>query len=77
MWPAPKKTGNNYGIYLRLGGPGLIFIKMFINIGMNVGILPVIGISLPFLSYGGSAIVSTLMLIGVAESIIIRSKLKY
>ena len=72
-----KKINNDFGIYFIIGTTALIFIEMFINIGMNIGILPVIGISLPFLSYGGSAIVSSLMLVGVAESIIIKSKMKY
>ncbi len=72
-----KKANNDFGIYFLIGVMALIFIEMFINIGMNIGILPVIGISLPFLSYGGSAIVSSLILLGIAESIIIRSKLKY
>ena len=74
---AIKNAPNDFGIYFLLGTGVLIFIEMFINIGMNIGLLPVIGISLPFLSYGGSAILSSLMLIGVTESIIIRSKLKY
>jgi len=72
-----RSAPNDYGVYFLLGVITLIFIEMFINIGMNIGILPVIGISLPFLSYGGSAIVSSLILVGIAESIIIRSKLKY
>lgn len=72
-----RRINDDFGIYFIIGATLLIFIEMFINIGMNIGILPVVGISLPFLSYGGSAIVSSLMLIGVAESIIIRSKIKY
>jgi rod shape determining protein RodA len=68
---------NDFGIYMLLGITALLFIEMFINIGMNIGILPVVGISLPFLSYGGSAIISTMILIGIAENIIINSKLKY
>jgi len=44
---------------------------------MNIGILPVVGISLPFVSYGGSAILSSLILVGIIESIIIRSKINY
>ena len=47
-----------------------------INIGMNTGLLPVIGISLPFVSYGGSAMIISLILVGVVESIIIRSKIR-
>ena len=72
-----KKINNDFGIFFILGAMALIFIEMFINIGMNVGLLPVVGISLPFLSYGGSAIISTLMLVGIVENIVIRSKLKY
>ena len=72
-----KYINNDFGIYFIIGTISLIFIQMFINIGMNIGLLPVIGISLPFLSYGGSAIISNMIFIGVAESIIIRSKIKY
>ncbi len=74
---AGAEINNDYGIFFLVGIASLIFIEMFINIGMNIGLLPVIGISLPFLSYGGSAIVSTLILVGIAESIIIRSRIKY
>ncbi len=72
-----KKVNNDFGIFFILGVVSLIFIEMFINIGMNLGILPVVGISLPFLSYGGSSLISSLMLVGVIESIIIRSKINY
>ena len=72
-----KRISNDFGTFFILGSVSLIFIEMFINIGMNLGILPVIGISLPFLSYGGSGLISSLMLVGVMESIIIRSKINY
>ncbi len=72
-----KHIKNDFGIFFILGASGLIFIEMFINIGMNIGLVPVIGISLPFLSYGGSSMVSTLILVGIIESIIIRSKINY
>jgi len=72
-----KKVNNDFGIFFILGAISLIFIEMFINIGMNLGMLPVVGISLPFLSYGGSGLISNLMFVGVIESIIIRSKINY
>ncbi|MBI4778875.1 rod shape-determining protein RodA [Candidatus Falkowbacteria bacterium] len=72
-----KRINNDFGVFFILGALSLIFIEMFINIGMNLGILPVVGISLPFLSYGGSGLISSLMLVGVVESIIIRSKVNY
>lgn len=72
-----KKLSNDFAIYYLIGLSALIFIQMFINIGMNIGLLPVVGISLPLLSYGGSSIIATSIMIGIAESIIIRSKIKY
>ncbi|MFA4941794.1 MAG: FtsW/RodA/SpoVE family cell cycle protein, partial [Patescibacteria group bacterium] len=72
-----KKINNDFGIFFILGTVGLIFIQMFTNIGMNIGILPVVGISLPFVSYGGSAILSAFILAGIMESVIIRSKINY
>jgi rod shape determining protein RodA len=72
-----KKINNDFGIFFILGTVSLIFIEMFINIGMNIGILPVIGISLPFLSYGGSAMITNLILVGIMESIIIRGGVNY
>ena len=43
----------------------LIFLQFFINIGMNIGILPIVGITLPFLSYGGSSLLSNFILLGI------------
>lgn len=72
---AVRKVNNDFGIYFILGAASLIFIETFINIAMNIGLLPVIGIALPFVSYGGSSIIANLMFLGVIQSIIIRSKL--
>jgi len=72
-----KKINNDFGIYFVLGGIGLIFIQMFINIGMTSGIMPVVGLPLPFISYGGSSLVSLLILVGIIENIIIKSKISY
>jgi rod shape determining protein RodA len=47
----------------------LLFFQMFINIGMNLGLLPVTGIPLPFISYGGSALLSNFFIIGILLSI--------
>jgi rod shape determining protein RodA len=74
---AARKISNDFGAFFLLGTCILLFIEMFINIGMNIGIMPVVGISLPFISSGGSAIVASMIMIGICESIIIGSKLKY
>jgi rod shape determining protein RodA len=72
-----RKIKNNFGVFFIIGAACLIFIEMFINIGMNIGILPVVGISLPFLSYGGSAMIANMIIVGVMQSIIIRSRVNY
>ena len=69
-----RKINNNFGVLFILGAVGLIFIEMFINIGMNIGILPVVGLSLPFVSYGGSSLLANFIIVGIIESIIVRSR---
>lgn len=71
---ALKRSQDDFSIFFILGAMVLIFIEMFINIGMNIGLVPVVGISLPFVSYGGSAILANFILIGMIENIIIRNK---
>ncbi|MEI7497963.1 MAG: rod shape-determining protein RodA [Candidatus Falkowbacteria bacterium] len=72
-----KQANNDFATLYILGVIGLIFVEMFVNIGMNIGILPVVGIALPFISYGGSAAVINLIMVGVLQSIIIRSRMSY
>ena len=51
-------------------GIGLIILtQMTINIGMTIGIMPIIGIPLPFLSSGGSSLISILIGIGLVENV--------
>lgn len=47
----------------------MIFTQTFINMGMNIGLLPITGITLPLISYGGSSIVATLISLGILENI--------
>ena len=74
---ALKKINNDFGIYFILGLMGLILTHMFVNIGMNIGLLPIVGLPLPFISYGGSATLSLFMAVGIMENIIIKSKINY
>lgn len=46
-----------------------ILVQFFINIGMNVGVVPVVGITLPFVSYGGSSLLSNFIILGFLSSI--------
>jgi len=49
-----------------VGFAGMIFTQVVINVGMNLGLLPVTGITLPFISYGGSSLVATFIMVGLA-----------
>jgi len=65
---------DNYGMLITFATAGMFIFQIIINIGMNLGLAPVTGIPLPFASYGGSAILAYLFLIGLVESIYIRHK---
>jgi len=47
----------------------MLSFQVFVNIGMNMGIAPVTGITLPFLSYGGSSLLTVGILLGIINSI--------
>ena len=63
-----------FGILLVTGVVAKLAFHMFINIGMTCGIMPVTGIPLPFVSYGGSAMWSNLISIGIALNVYLRRK---
>lgn len=71
---AAKLMRDNFSTFFILGVSFLLFSQLLINLGMNIGLVPVTGISLPFLSYGGSFLLACLILIGVVENMIIRSR---
>lgn len=52
-----------------------LLIQLFINVGMTIGIAPVTGIPLPLVSYGGSSMITTLIMIGLLEAIQVRGRL--
>jgi rod shape determining protein RodA len=53
-----------------------LLFQFFINIGMNLGVVPVVGITLPFLSLGGSSLVANFLMLGILSSISISSEKK-
>jgi rod shape determining protein RodA len=60
---------NLYGALIAGGIVAMLLFQVFINVGMNVGIMPITGIPLPLFSYGGSSVLSTLLAIGLLQSI--------
>lgn len=69
-----RVSKDNFGTYFALGAGALFLFQFLVNIGMNIGIMPVTGIPLPFVSYGGSALLVNFTIIGILESIYIRHK---
>lgn len=63
-----KHTNNDFIAMTVSGIIILFFTQFFVNIGANIGLLPATGVTLPFVSYGGSSLVINLLLIGIAES---------
>jgi rod shape determining protein RodA len=63
------------GSLLATGIVALLGFHIFVNIGITVGMLPVTGIPLPFLSYGGSFYLTTMLCVGVLLSIHVRKKI--
>ena len=62
-------ASNNFAKLFCFGFLVLIFAQFIINVGMNLGLMPVTGITLPFLSYGGSSLISLFLALGVIQSI--------
>jgi rod shape determining protein RodA len=56
---------SRFASYVAIGITGTLATHMVINVGMALGLLPVIGVPLPFLSYGGSALVTSLLMVGI------------
>ncbi len=63
---------DTFGRLIAVGIATLIFFQATVNIGMNLGLLPVTGIPLPFVSYGRSALLSLLLGLGLVESVVMR-----
>ena len=53
------------GSYLAIGLTGILLFHILENIGMTIGLLPITGVPLPFISYGGSALITDMAIIGL------------
>ena len=66
-----RKVFNHQDLSFRyIFGIGVLVVlvsEIVVNVGMNMGLLPVTGIALPFISYGGSSILSTMIMLGMAS----------
>ncbi len=52
----------------------MIAFQVFVNVGVNVGIMPITGVTLPLLSYGGSSVLVTLLALGLVQSVYVQGR---
>ncbi|MFA7319607.1 MAG: rod shape-determining protein RodA [Parcubacteria group bacterium] len=69
-----RAARDNFGYLFTIGVMAMIFFQLLVNVGMNIGVMPVAGVPLPLLSYGGSSMVTTLAAIGIAQNVYLRRK---
>jgi rod shape determining protein RodA len=69
LWAIGLLAADNFGYLVTVGVYAIILVQVIINVGMNVGLLPVTGIPLPFMSYGGSSILSLFVGIGIVQNV--------
>ncbi len=68
-----QKSQDMFGALIAYGFGILIFFQTIVNIGVNLNVIPVTGLTLPFVSYGGSSLLSLMLGIGMVESVAMRS----
>jgi len=65
---------NLYGALVAGGIVAMLMFQVFVNVGMTLGIMPITGITLPLMSYGGSSVLTTLLAIGLLQSIYVHGR---
>jgi rod shape determining protein RodA len=71
---AARKSRETYGALICYGVATLIAFQAIVNMGVNLNLLPATGLTLPFVSYGGSSLLSLLIGIGLVQSVLLRHK---
>jgi len=71
-----QNSADNFGFLICIGVFSLIAFQSFINISMNLGLVPITGITLPLVSYGGSSLIATMISLGLVESVARKAKPK-
>lgn len=64
-----KYSKDFFSSYLAFGFSSLLFIQVFINIAVVIGLIPVTGVTLPFISYGGSSLIISMFMMGIMVNI--------
>jgi rod shape determining protein RodA len=61
-----------FGTIIAVGVTAMIFWQVSINIAMTMGLMPIVGVTLPFISYGGSSVITTMICVGLLLNISMR-----
>lgn len=77
VYKISRGVEDTFSYLVTIGSFFLILIHVLFNIGMNIGLLPVVGVTLPLLSYGGSSILSNFITIGILSSISFETRGKH
>jgi rod shape determining protein RodA len=65
---------NLYGTLIVGGILAMIMFQVFVNVGMTIGIMPITGVPLPLMSYGGSSVLVTFIALGLLQSIYVQAR---
>jgi rod shape determining protein RodA len=63
-----------FGSLVAAGVVAMLMFQVFVNVGMAVGIMPITGVTLPLMSYGGSSVITTLLAVGLLQSIYLQAR---
>jgi len=63
-----------FGALVAAGVAAMLMFQVFVNVGMTIGIMPITGVTLPLMSYGGSSVITTLLAVGLLQSIYVRAR---
>jgi rod shape determining protein RodA len=63
-----------FGTLVAAGVAAMLMFQVFVNVGMTIGIMPITGVTLPLMSYGGSSVITTLLAVGLLQSIYIQAR---
>jgi rod shape determining protein RodA len=63
-----------FGALVAAGVAAMLMFQVFVNVGMTIGIMPITGVTLPLMSYGGSSVITTLLAVGLLQSIYVQAR---
>ena len=63
-----------FGSLIAAGVAAMLMFQVFVNVGMTIGIMPITGVTLPLMSYGGSSVITIMLAVGLLQSIYVRAR---